>query len=110
MSPKVDILSQTAKFVSFSANVLPRSADMGLVSRRWHLERLPSENRGGDRDMRKKTKDLKTLSKRNVAANVHGRLMRASLSRRMSVNPRMSTKQRSDMDRRASFSILYPTV
>jgi hypothetical protein len=60
--------------------------------------------------MHKKTRELQAHSKHSVRAYVYGRLVRSDLSRRMSVNPRMSTKQRSDMDRRASFSIFYPTV
>jgi len=60
--------------------------------------------------MQKKTRDSQVHSRHSASAYVHSRLARSELSRKLSVNPRMSTKQRSDMDRRASFSILYPAT
>jgi hypothetical protein len=59
--------------------------------------------------MQNKTGDSQVARRYTVSASAHSRVVRSELSRRMSLNPRMSTKQRSDMDRRASFSILYPT-
>ncbi len=109
-SPKVDVPPPVSGFVSFFANVPPRNADIDFVNQRQRLGRLPWEKRDGDPLMHKKTRDSQVQSKHNVCAYAHGRLMRSDLSRRMSVNPKASTKQRSDMDRRASFSVLYPAV
>jgi hypothetical protein len=60
--------------------------------------------------MQRKSRDPQVRCRYSASEYVHGRVARPELNRRLSVNPRMSTKQKSDMDRRASFSILYPTT
>ncbi len=58
--------------------------------------------------MQKKPEGLQVHRQHAVCVWAHSRWKHSDLSRRINVNPRLSTKQRSDVDRRASFSILCP--